>query len=125
MRRILFLARAEVLHIVRDRTTLAQVLVIPIVQLLILVNAATFVIRNTPMAVVDHDHRGGADHRAGLGERVEVERHLLGKRSRHRAAVRRHMPHLAPGEPGLQHEAEDHGGGEQGGQRERRHGPQV
>jgi ABC-2 type transport system permease protein len=55
MRRILFLARAEVLHIIRDKTTMAQVLVVPVVQLLILVNAATFIIRNTPMAVIDHD----------------------------------------------------------------------
>ena len=33
MRRILFLARAEVLHVVRDRATLAQVMVMPILQL--------------------------------------------------------------------------------------------
>lgn len=55
MRRILVLARAEVLHIVRDRATLAQMLLIPIVQLLVLANAATFQIRHTPMAVVDLD----------------------------------------------------------------------
>ena len=55
MRRILFLARAEVLHIVRDRATLAQVLVLPIIQLLVLSNAATFEIRNTPIYVVDLD----------------------------------------------------------------------
>lgn len=77
MRRILFLARAEVLHIVRDRTTLAQVLVIPIVQLLILVNAATFVIRNTPMAVVDHDHTStsrGLINRFAASGNFDVER---------------------------------------------------
>ncbi len=56
MRRILFLARAEVLHIVRDRTTMAQILIVPIVQLLVLVNAATFVIRDTPTYIVDRDH---------------------------------------------------------------------
>jgi ABC-2 type transport system permease protein len=56
MRRILFLARAEVLHVVRDRATLAQVLVLPIVQLLVLSNAATFEILNTPVYVVDFDH---------------------------------------------------------------------
>lgn len=56
MRRILFLARAEVLHIVRDRTTMAQILVMPILQLLVLVHAATFVIRDTPTYVVDRDH---------------------------------------------------------------------
>jgi ABC-type multidrug transport system permease subunit len=55
IRRILFLARAEVLHVVRDRATLAQVLVVPIVQLLILSNAATFQILNTATYVVDLD----------------------------------------------------------------------
>ena len=55
MRRILFLARAEVLHVVRDRATLGQVLVVPILQLLILSNAATFSIRDTPAYIVDFD----------------------------------------------------------------------
>ena len=55
MRRILFLARAEVLHVVRDRATLAQVLIVPILQLLVLSNAATFQIRDTPTYVVDLD----------------------------------------------------------------------
>ena len=55
MRAILFLAHAEVLHVVRDRATLAQVFVLPIVQLLVLSNAATFEIRDTPAYVVDFD----------------------------------------------------------------------
>src|SRR5262245_24155215 len=55
MRRILFLARAELLHVVRDRATLAQVLIVPIIQLLILSNAATFQILDTPTYVVDLD----------------------------------------------------------------------
>ena len=55
MRRVWFLARAEVLHVVRDRATLAQVLVVPVVQLLVLSNAATFRIVNTPTYVVDFD----------------------------------------------------------------------
>ena len=55
MRRILFLARAEVLHVVRDRATLAQVLIVPIVQLLVLSNAATFKVADTPTYVVDFD----------------------------------------------------------------------
>jgi ABC-type multidrug transport system permease subunit len=58
VRRILFLARAEVLHVVRDRATLAQCLIVPIVQLLVLSNAATFQIRNTPTYVVDLDRTG-------------------------------------------------------------------
>lgn len=56
MRRILILAWTEVLHVVRDRATLAQVLLIPFVQLLVLANAATFEIRDTPLYVVDEDH---------------------------------------------------------------------
>ncbi len=55
MRRIRFLAWAEVLHVVRDRATLAQVLVLPLAQLLILSNAATFEIRDVPTYVVDLD----------------------------------------------------------------------
>ena len=55
MRRILFLAHAEVLHIARDRILLAQTLIVPMVQLLVLANAATFEIRNTPIHVVDFD----------------------------------------------------------------------
>jgi ABC-type multidrug transport system permease subunit len=55
VRRILFLAQAEVLHIVRDRILLAQTLIVPMVQLVILSNAATFEIRNTPVQVVDFD----------------------------------------------------------------------
>ena len=55
MRRILYLAQAEVLHILRDHVLLAQVLVVPVVQLLVLSNAATFEIRNTPIHVVDLD----------------------------------------------------------------------
>jgi len=55
VRRILFLAQAEVLHIIRDRVLLAQVLIVPVVQLLILSNAATFEIRNTPISIVDLD----------------------------------------------------------------------
>ena len=56
MRRALILAWTEVLHVVRDKATLAQVLLIPFIQLLILANAATFEIRDTPLYVVDQDH---------------------------------------------------------------------
>ena len=55
MRSILALAWAEVLHVVRDRATLFQVLFIPLVQLVVLANAATFEIRDTPTMVVDLD----------------------------------------------------------------------
>ena len=71
MRRIFFLAQAEVLHIVRDHVLLAQVLIVPVVQLLLLSNAATFQIRNTPIHVVDLDRtsvsRGLINHLAASG----------------------------------------------------------
>ena len=56
MRRILILAWTEVLHVLRDKATLVQVLLLPLVQLLVLSNAATFEIRDTPLYVVDQDH---------------------------------------------------------------------
>ena len=55
MKRILYLAQAEVLHVIRDRAMLAQVLIAPMVQLLILSNAATFQVRNSDTVVVDLD----------------------------------------------------------------------
>src|SRR5262245_56428835 len=73
MRRIRFLAWAEVLHVVRDRATLAQVLIIPIVQLLVLSNAATFEIRNTPTYVVDFDRTSAS---RGLVTRFAASGHF-------------------------------------------------
>jgi ABC-2 type transport system permease protein len=54
-RRTLALARAEVLHVLRDRAMMAQLILVPIIQLLILSNVATFAIRNSPIYVVDFD----------------------------------------------------------------------
>ena len=73
MRRILFLAHAEVLHVIRDRATLAQVLIFPIVQLLILSNAATFAIRDTPTYVVDLDRTSVS---RGLIEQLTASGHF-------------------------------------------------
>ena len=73
MRRILFLARAEVLHVVRDRATLAQCLIVPILQLLVLSNAATFQIRNTPTYVVDLDRSSAS---RGLVTRFAASGHF-------------------------------------------------
>src|ERR1043165_8802376 len=55
IRRTMVLTRAEVLHVVRDRATLAQIIVMPLIQLLILSNVATFAIRQSPIYVVDFD----------------------------------------------------------------------
>jgi ABC-2 type transport system permease protein len=73
VRRILFLARAEALHVVRDRATLAQVLIVPVLQLLVLSNAATFQIRNTPTYVVDFDRSTVS---RGLVERFAASGHF-------------------------------------------------
>ena len=73
MRRILFLAHAEVLHVVRDRATLAQVLILPILQLLVLSNAATFEIRNTPTYIVDLDRSAVS---RGLATRFSASGHF-------------------------------------------------
>ena len=73
MRRILYLAQAEVLHIVRDHILLAQVLVVPVVQLLVLSNAATFEIRNTPIHVVDLDRSAAS---RGVVNRLAASGHF-------------------------------------------------
>jgi ABC-2 type transport system permease protein len=73
VRRIWFLAQAEVLHVVRDRATLAQVLVVPIVQLLVLANAATFDVRNTPTWIVDLDRTAAS---RGLANRIAASGHF-------------------------------------------------
>jgi len=73
MRRILYLAQAEVLHILRDRILLAQVLVVPVVQLLVLSNAATFEIRDTPIHVVDLDRSPAS---RGLVNRLAANGHF-------------------------------------------------
>jgi ABC-2 type transport system permease protein len=78
MRRILALARAEVLHVIRDRATLAQIFVVPIVQLLVLSNAATFEVRDTSAYVVDQDRtaasRGLVDRFVASGHFIVIER---------------------------------------------------
>lgn len=65
-RRVSVLARAEVLHVVRDRATLVQIIIMPLIQLLILSNVATFRVSQTPMYVVDFDRspasRGVVSH---------------------------------------------------------------
>ncbi len=73
MRRILSLARAEVLHVVRDHATLAQVFAVPIIQLLVLSNAATFAIRDTPAYVVDFDRTSTS---RGLANRFAASGHF-------------------------------------------------
>jgi len=71
VRRVSVLARAEVLHVVRDRATLVQIIIMPLIQLLILSNVATFRVSQTPMYVVDFDRsvasRGVVSHLTASG----------------------------------------------------------
>lgn len=67
LRVVRLLVQKEFLQIVRDRATLAQLLLIPFMQLLVLGNAATFTITRTRVVVVDHDR---STLSRALGERL-------------------------------------------------------
>ena len=68
MRTIFFLVRKEFLQIFRDHTTVIQIFMIPVVQLLVLSNAATFDLKQTRVLVVDEDRTTVS---AGLVQRLE------------------------------------------------------
>lgn len=55
MRTILFIIRKEFLQIKRNRMMLPVIFVVPIIQMLILVNAATLEMKNISVCVVDND----------------------------------------------------------------------
>jgi len=55
MRTILFLLRKEFLQISRNKPILGMITVLPIIQLLLLVNAANFEIKNINFSVLDND----------------------------------------------------------------------
>lgn len=56
MRALRFLIRKEFLQIFRDRTIVTMLFVMPLAQMLILANAATFEVKSSRMYVVDRDH---------------------------------------------------------------------
>lgn len=68
MRVVFFLVRKEFLQIFRDRTTVVQIFLIPVVQLLVLANAATFDVKRIRLMVVDEDRTAVS---AGLVHRLE------------------------------------------------------
>jgi len=51
-----YLLRKEYLQIFRDHVILGMLFVMPLVQLLVLANAATFEVKSARLFVVDHDH---------------------------------------------------------------------
>jgi ABC-2 type transport system permease protein len=71
VRTIFFLVRKEFLQIFRDRTTVFQIFMIPVVQLLVLANAATFDVKQVALLVVDEDRSTVS---AGLVQRLEAGR---------------------------------------------------
>jgi ABC-2 type transport system permease protein len=77
MRALRFLLRKEYLQILRDRTIVGMLLVMPIVQLLVLANAVTFEVKSARMYVVDRDHstmsRAVQDRLAASGRFVPAE----------------------------------------------------
>jgi ABC-2 type transport system permease protein len=56
MRTIFYLIQKEALQVLRDRVMLFQILAIPVIQLLIIVNAATFEVKQAKVHLVDNDH---------------------------------------------------------------------
>ncbi len=71
MRTVFFLVRKEFLQIFRDRGTVFQIFMIPVVQLLVLANAATFDVKRVKLLVVDEDRTTVS---AGLVQRMEAGR---------------------------------------------------
>ena len=78
MRTVFFLVRKEFLQIFRDRTTVFQIFMIPVVQLLVLANAATFELKRVAMLVVDEDRTTvsiGLVQRLAAGKQFRVVRY--------------------------------------------------
>jgi ABC-2 type transport system permease protein len=78
MRPLRFLLRKEFRQIFRDRMIVRLVFVLPMVQLMILSNAATFEVKRARLYVVDQDHtsmsRGVADRLVASGRFLLTER---------------------------------------------------
>jgi ABC-2 type transport system permease protein len=56
MRTIRFLLRKEFSQIFRNRTILAMIVMMPVIQLIVLPLAADYEVKNINLAVIDHDH---------------------------------------------------------------------
>ena len=92
MRILRFLLRKEYLQIFRDRFMVAQMLLLPCIQLAILANAATFEVKGARLMVVDEDHtsssRGLIDRFVGSG-RFELARRPTSANGADEAMLRR------------------------------------
>ena len=65
MKRIWFLIQKEVLQIFRNRAILPMIFLMPVIQLLVLANAATYEIRNINVHLIDHDGSQASHQLAG------------------------------------------------------------
>jgi ABC-2 type transport system permease protein len=74
MQSLRYLLAKEFLQILRDRFMVAQLMLIPIVQLLLLGNAATFEVKTARMYVVDRDH---SETSRGLIDRLQASRRFM------------------------------------------------
>ncbi len=71
MQSLRYLLRKEFLQIFRDRFMVMQLMLMPIIQLLLLGNAATFEVKTARMYVVDADH---SETSRGLVDRLQASR---------------------------------------------------
>ena len=71
MQSLRYLLRKEFLQIFRDRFMVAQLMLMPVVQLLLLGSAATFEVKTARMYVVDRDH---SEASRGLVDRLQASR---------------------------------------------------
>ncbi len=101
MRTLRFLLRKEYLQIFRDRIMVAQLLLLPAIQLALLANAATFEVKSARLVVVDDDRtatsRGLVDRLRAAGRFRLVESMFSAERAdeammRREAGVIVHIP---------------------------------
>ena len=101
MRTLRFLLRKEYLQIFRDRIMVAQLLLLPAIQLALLANAATFEVKSARLVVVDDDRsatsRGLVDRLRAAGRFRLVESMFSAERAdeammRREAGVTLHIP---------------------------------
>jgi ABC-2 type transport system permease protein len=101
MRTLRFLLRKEYLQIFRDRIMVAQLLLLPAIQLALLANAATFEVKSAHLVVVDEDRsatsRGLVDRMRAAGRFELVETTASAARAdeammRREAAAILHVP---------------------------------
>src|SRR3954463_16294122 len=71
MRSLKFLLRKEFLQLTRDKMLVRMIFILPVLQLLLLANTATFEVKRSRMFVVDQDRtsfsRGLIDHLVASG----------------------------------------------------------